>query len=129
GLAVAAALAEPLVVVLFGPGWEGVGPIFSLLAISGIFRAASSVAYWTYLATALTGALFRLQLWARPLMIAVIAAGTPWGGRGVAAGPAVAYAGYWVVSLLDVGRRANLPVRPFFTKAIFAMSVVAGPAA
>lgn len=129
GLAVAAALAEPLVVVLFGAGWEGVAPIFTLLAIGGIFRAASAVAYWTYLATALTGALFRLQLWTRPLMVGVIAAGTPWGGRGVAAGAAVAYAGYWVASLLDVGRRAQLPVRQFFSKALFAMLVVAAPAA
>lgn len=129
GLAVAAVLADPLVLVLFGPGWEGVAPIFALLAIAGIFRTASSVAYWTYLARALTGALFRLQLWSRPLMIGIIAAGTPWGARGVAAAVALAYAGYWAVSLVDVARRTRLAVRPFFTKAVFAMLVVASPCA
>ena len=128
-LAVAAALAEPHVRVLFGAGWDGVAPIFAVLAIGGIFRAAASVAYWTYLARALTGAMFRLQLWARPLMVAIIVAGTPWGGIGVATGVAVAYAGYWVVSLLDIGRRTQIPVAPFFGKAIFAMLVVAAPVA
>ncbi|NLF05398.1 MAG: lipopolysaccharide biosynthesis protein [Actinomycetales bacterium] len=128
-LAVAAALAEPLVHVLFGPGWEGVAPIFAILAIGGIFRAAASVAYWTYLARALTGAMFRLQLWTRPLMVAVIVAGTPWGGRGVATGVAIAYAGYWVASLVDVGRRTGIPVAPYFGKAIFALLAVAAPAA
>ncbi len=128
-LAVAAALADPAVRVLFGPGWDGVAPIFALLAIGGIFRAASSVAYWTYLARAQTGALFRLQLWTRPLMAGLIVAGTPWGGRGVAAGFALGCAGYWAVSLVDIGRRTQLSVRPFFAKALFAMLVVATPAA
>jgi len=128
-LALAAALAEPAVAVLFGPGWEPVAPMLALLAVGGVFRSAASVAYWTYLARGETGALFRLQLWTRPLMIGLVAAGAPWGGRGVAAGFALANAGYWLVSLRDVARRTGLPVRPFLAKAVLAMLGVALPVA
>jgi hypothetical protein len=37
-------LAEPLTRVLFGPGWEGVTPIFAVLSAAGLFLPLTSVA-------------------------------------------------------------------------------------
>lgn len=128
-LTVAAALAWPAIEVLFGPGWEGAAPIFAILALGGIFRAISSLAYWMFLAQALTDELFRLQLWTRPLMVGLIVAGLPWGAEGVAVGHLVAYAGYWVVSLIRVGRLTGIPVAPFFITSVRAMLAFTAPAA
>lgn len=127
--AVAGALAAPLILVLFGPGWERAAPIFAVLAIGGIFRAVSAVAYWIYLATARTSDLFRLQLWTRPVMIVLIVAGLPWGGVGVAWGYTIGFVFYWAVSLVAVGRKVQIPVRPYFAGTMLVLGVVAGPMA
>jgi len=128
-LAVAAALADPLISLLFGNRWVGLAPIFALLAIGGVFRSISQLAYWLFLATARTGSMLRLDLWCQPLMMVVIVAGVPWGPTGVAVGHLIAYAAYWVVSMIAVGRVTGIPVRPLFRKAMTAVGLVGLPSA
>lgn len=115
---VAAGLAEPLVLVLFGPRWAGVAPIFAVLALGGVFRAVAQIAYWIFLARDRTGHQLRQDLVLRPLMILVILAGLPWGPVGVAAGHSIAFLGYWIATMVYVGRVADVDVRPLLRNAV-----------
>jgi PST family polysaccharide transporter len=126
--AVAAALAEPLVLLLFGSAWAGVAPIFAVLALGGIFRAVSQIAFWIFLARDLPSAQLRQDLVLRPLMVAMILAGLPWGPVGVAAGHSVAYFMYWIATVLYAGRAARVDARPLFATAIRAIVLVSAPA-
>ncbi len=125
--AVAAGLAVPVVAVLFGPVWAGVAPIFAVLAIGGIFRSVAQIAYWIYLSRGATGAQLRLVLWTRPIMIAMILAGLPWGPLGVAFGHTVAYFLFWLVSLLAVGGATGVDSRALLSNARRAILFVSAP--
>ena len=106
--ALTTALSEPIVNILFGSQWTDVVPVLSILAAGGVFRAVSQISYWAFLARAKTGAQFRLYLYTRPFMIAMILAGLPWGAIGVAIGSSTAYTIYWVISLVAVGRAVDI---------------------
>lgn len=125
--AVAAGLAQPLVLVLFGARWQQVAPIFAVLALGGIFRAVAQIAYWIFLARGRTAAQLRQDLVLRPVMIVVILAGLPWGPMGIAAGHSIAFLGYWIATLIYVGRVTGLDVRPLFRNAVRAIVLIAAP--
>jgi PST family polysaccharide transporter len=125
--AVAAGLSVPLVLVLFGPGWTGVAPIFAVLCLGGIFRSVSQIAYWIYLSRGQTEAYLRLVLFTRPIMIAMLLAGLPWGPVGVAVGHSVSWFLYWFVSLVHVGRWAHTDTRMLFANARRAILYVSAP--
>ncbi len=127
--AVAAALAWPLVEVLFGPRWAGVAPIFAVLAVGGIFRAVAQIAYWIYLSSGRPGAQLRLSLVTGPATIALILAGLPWGAIGVAAGHSAAHLLVWVAQLAVAGRVSGTDVRPLFAGAVRAILGVGLPCA
>lgn len=126
-LSVAAGLATPLVLVLFGPRWIGVVPIFAILAVGGVFRTTATLAYWIFLAKGRTGTQLRQDLVARPIMIAIMVAGLPWGVVGVAAGHSIAFFLYWVVAFVTVGRSTGLDVRPLFRTAVRNAVLVSAP--
>jgi polysaccharide transporter, PST family len=125
--AVAAGLADPLVLVLFGRDWAGVAPIFAVLAVGGIFRAVAQIAYWIFLARDLTRKQLQQDLVLRPLMVGMILAGLPWGAVGVAAGHSVAFFLYWIATLVYAGRVARVDTRPLFATAIRAVGLVSVP--
>lgn len=125
--AVAAGLAQPLVLVLFGPQWTAVAPIFAVLALGGIFRSVSQIAYWIYLSRGQTGPYLRLVVVTRPIMIAILLAGLPWGPTGVAIGSSVSWFLYWLVSLVHVGRHTQIDTRMLFANARRAILYVSAP--
>lgn len=125
--ALAAGLSVPLVALLFGTGWEAVAPILAMLAIGGIFRGLSQVTYWITLAKGLTGSQLRFYLMARPIMIALIVAGLPWGAVGVAVGHSVAFALEWFASLWWIGRAARMDIGPLVRKALRSVLLVCLP--
>lgn len=127
--ALVAGLAVPIVAVLFGPGWEGVAPILMILAFGGVFRAVGSIPYWIFLSRGLTSQQFLMYLVVRPVLIAMIVAGVPWGVRGVAAGCSLGYVLDWGVQLWWSGRCARLSVRPIFANALRAIALVSAPIA
>lgn len=127
-LAVAAGLAGPLVALLLGARWAPAATMFMLLAIGGVFRAVEQISYWMFLSSGRTGAQFRLYLFTRPVMIALIVAGVAWGGNGVAAASSLGYFLYWIVSLIAAGRVVGMDVRPLFRKAIETICFVSAPA-
>lgn len=127
-LVVAAALSEPVVGLLLGDRWLPMAAIFAVLALGGIFRSIGQVSYWAFLSTARTGALLRLQLWTQPIMVALIVAGVPWGGVGVALGHLVANVFSWVASLVVAGQATGVDVRPLFATSAAAVAGTALPA-
>ncbi|MEW1957300.1 lipopolysaccharide biosynthesis protein [Kineococcus sp. NPDC059986] len=128
-LAVAAALASPVVEVLLGREWHAVAPVFAALAVGGVFRAVSQLAFWIYVSQGRPGAQFRMLLVTAPVMVALMVAGSPWGAVGVAVGHSAAHFLYWAVSLWHVGRVTGVPVGPLFTTASRAVLVVSLPMA
>ncbi|MBL8929577.1 MAG: lipopolysaccharide biosynthesis protein [Kineosporiaceae bacterium] len=127
-LAMAAGLADPLVRVLFGPGWEPVGPIFAALAVGGVFRAVAQIAYWVFLAEGLTGTQFRMYVLTRPIVIAVMLSGLPWGALGVAVTASVAYVLDWLVQMWWVARVSRAPAGRLLRTAVLAIAGVGLPA-
>jgi O-antigen/teichoic acid export membrane protein len=125
--AMCAALAKPMVDVLFGPKWHAVAPIFALLAIGGIFRSISQIAYWIFLSRGKTGAQFKQYLVTRPAMIAIILGGLPWGPIGVAIGCSIAYFLDWAISLWWVGRATGVDSRALFRNAFRSLFLVSAP--
>ncbi len=126
--AVAAGVAVPLTLVLFGSEWADVAPIFAILAVGGVFRSIQQIAYWTYLAKGRTTAQLKMILVTRPIMIAIILAGVPWGPLGVAVGHSVAYFLFWLASVWHVGRVTGVDSARLIRNAVRPVLVVCLPA-
>jgi PST family polysaccharide transporter len=78
--AVAAGVAQPLVLLLLGPGWEVAGTIFALLAIAGFAQAIGRLRTWLYISLGRSHRQFVYDLVARPIVIAGFFFGIWWGG-------------------------------------------------
>ncbi|MCK9900284.1 lipopolysaccharide biosynthesis protein [Frankia sp. Cpl3] len=87
-----ALLADVFVTGLMGPAWDGVVPIFQVLAIAGFAQAISSTAIWLWVSRGRADQMLRLSVVTRPLTVASFFAGLPWGPVGVA----------WAVSIASV---------------------------
>lgn len=78
--AVAAGVAEPLVRLLLGPGWEVAATLFALLAIAGFGQAVGRLRTWLYISLGRSHRQLLYDLFARPLVIAGFFFGLWWGG-------------------------------------------------
>ena len=125
--AVAVGLAEPVVLVLFGPVWVGVIPIFAVLAVGGVFRSVAQIAYWAYLARGKSGALFRQRMVTGSLTIAMVLGGLPWGPVGVATGATAANLFSWVIAVWHVGRVTGIDTRPLLVTAVRTIAIIGAP--
>lgn len=125
---IAAALSSPIVHIMLGSKWHMAGPIFGILALSGIFKAIDSASYQVWLAKGLTGRLMKFYLVSRPVMIAMILAGLPWGPKGVAIGVLVSSVAHWSVSTWYLCRCAKLDFRPLMATSLLGILVVIAPA-
>ncbi|KYH45862.1 hypothetical protein AZH51_09250 [Branchiibius sp. NY16-3462-2] len=126
--AMAAGMAHPLVLTLFGARWDAVTPIFIAIAIGGMFRGIGQVSYWMFLSRGKTGEQLRLFLVLGPLMVVLLLAGLPWGPIGVAIGHSVGHLTYWLVSLWRAGDVVGVPRAPLFWQATRSIFLVSGPA-
>ncbi|MEJ5866621.1 lipopolysaccharide biosynthesis protein [Pseudokineococcus sp. 5B2Z-1] len=127
-LLVVAGLADPVVDVLFGPGWAGVVPLLLVLALGGVPRALSQLAFWMYLSRGRTGAQLKQFLVTRPLLVVCVLAGLPWGALGVAVGHGVGHLLAWGISLWHAGRTTGVDVRPLVVTASRSVLLVGAPA-
>ena len=93
-------LAEPAVLVVFGPNWADMVPIFQLLAIGGAFRSLTQLTFWIFLALDESARQFRFNLWAQQTVTVLVVLGAAWGPLGVAVGHSVGYFVYWILSVL-----------------------------
>lgn len=78
--AVAAAVSEPLIAILLGPGWEQAATLFSLLAIAGIAQSIGSVLGWLYITLGRAHRQLVYYLVTRPMVIAGYFLGIWWAG-------------------------------------------------
>ncbi|WP_297083036.1 lipopolysaccharide biosynthesis protein [uncultured Demequina sp.] len=78
--AVAAGVAQPLVGVLLGPGWETAATLFALLAVAGFAQAIGRLRTWLYISLGHSHRQFVYDLIARPIVVAGYVLGIMWGG-------------------------------------------------
>jgi PST family polysaccharide transporter len=116
--AIGCAQAGPLIVVLLGDQWLDAAPIFQILAVAGVFHAASYALYWVFLAKGLTGTHLIFSLATRPLTIGLILLGAMWGPLGVATGYSLGLVILWPLTLWWIKRKSDAPVMALFTNAV-----------
>jgi PST family polysaccharide transporter len=94
------AVADDFVAVVFGPGWTALAPLIKIVAWVGMAQSVGTTIGTIYLATGHAGLALRVTLTSAPILIAGMAAGLPWGVRGVAIGYALAsFALFYYVAL------------------------------
>lgn len=126
--AIAAAVAQPLVFVLLGPGWDAAAGVFALLAIAGVAQAVGNVQGWLYISLGRAHRQLVYYLVTRPFVIASFFVGVWWNGMDglallyglvtlvlLAPGFAVAIRGTFVRGWQDV---ASPLVRPALVAAV-----------
>jgi PST family polysaccharide transporter len=106
---VIAAVSDPAIDLLLGPGWQGAKPILAILAIGGVFQGIGFVYYWVLLSRGLTGLQLRWTIIGRSATIAAIVAGLPWGPTGVAIGSTIGLALYWALMTVFPMRKTGVP--------------------
>jgi PST family polysaccharide transporter len=116
--AILLAQAPDVVHIALGPQWGETVPLFRLLLVAGFFQAAGYAAYWVFLARGLTRSQLRYGLASRPLMAAMVVAGSVWGVTGVAAAYTLAVALNWPASLLWLRRATDVPAGRMFTNGL-----------
>jgi PST family polysaccharide transporter len=104
-------LSAPIVQLVLGSRFAGSATIFQLLAIGGIFQAATFAYSWAFMALGATGLQLRFTVWTRLLMILFIVAGLPWGALGVALGSAIGLAINWAILTFVAISRLGLSSR------------------
>jgi len=116
--------ATPLLHVALGPSWAPSIPVFAVLTAGAAFRAMSQLAFWLFLSSGSTREQRRLNAIAYPCLVALMAAGLPWQGIGVAVGHTVGYALYWPVSLFFACRASGVALAPLARTAARVFAVV-----
>jgi O-antigen/teichoic acid export membrane protein len=95
--AVAASVAQPLVVIVLGPQWGAAAPIFQVLALGGVFQALGYVYYWIFLARGKTAVQLKYSIVGRVSMIGFIYVGVHFGPIGAASGAAAGFFLLWLL--------------------------------
>ncbi len=115
------AAAEPMILVVYGPGWEKAADIFQILLFAMYAQMIANLNGWIYISTGRTG---RMAVWGLiylPIVVAAFAISLPFGAIGVAKGftvativalvPCVAFASHGTaVSATAIFRQAFAPV-------------------
>ncbi|GGE98693.1 lipopolysaccharide biosynthesis protein [Mycetocola zhadangensis] len=139
--AIAAALAQPLVLLLLGPQWDETAAIFALLTIAGVAQAIGNVQGWIYISLGRAHRQLVYYLVSRPIIIGSFFVGLWWNGvNGLAlaygtASLAVLVPGFaWAIrGTFVTGRDVVLPVLrpaalvPFAFAAALATTLLALP--
>ncbi|MEO0455045.1 MAG: lipopolysaccharide biosynthesis protein [Cyanobacteria bacterium P01_A01_bin.114] len=81
--------AQDVILLLLGPQWSEIVPIFRALTVAVFVGMMYRVTKWIYVSAGETQRQFRWSLIHTPVMIAAIAVGVRWGAYGVAVGYAV----------------------------------------
>lgn len=119
----AAINSDAVVDMLLGDGWGVVAPIFTVLAIGGVFQTLSYATYWVFLARGLTGSNLRFALTTRAGMIGLIALGSIWGVSEVAIAYATSLALIWITGLIWIRNAAEAPVLRMFGEGMLVVGI------
>ena len=104
-------LADELVLVLLGRGWEAVAPTFRILAIGALFQPLYNTQAWLHVATGRADRVFRWGMIGTPLILVGFLIGLPWGIPGVATAYSVATIVVTIGSLCYAADSAGLAFR------------------
>lgn len=115
---VLAAVSDPTVDILLGPGWEEAKPIFAVLAIGGVFQGIGFVYYWIFLSRALTGLQLRWSIIGRSIMVALLIGGVFFGPLGVAVGSTLGQIFIWVLTTIFPMRKSGVARLPLLRIAL-----------
>ncbi len=131
--AMCVALAQPMVVALYGEKWAAAGPVLAVLAVYGSVRVVMALLADVLVACGATRGLFWIQLaWIAALIPAMVFGVLRQGIVGAAvAQVAVAVVLVVPLTLLVANRAAGVPVRPLLVALLwpFVSAVLAGGAA
>lgn len=106
--------AYPIIHIFLGPQWLGAAPLFQILAIGGLFQAASYASYWVFLSKGLTKQNFYFALTTRPITIGIILLGSMWGAEGVAWAYSLSLVLFWPLGLYWLSRISDAPAAAMF---------------
>jgi PST family polysaccharide transporter len=82
-------MSREVILVLLGPQWNAVWPIFTLLGIAALGQPISNTAGWLYVSQGRTRDILTWGIIGSSITVVAIIAGLPWGVLGVAASYAV----------------------------------------
>lgn len=113
-----AAVSDPLIDLLLGPGWQPAKAIFAVLALGGVFQGMGFVYSWVFLSRALTGLQLRWTILGRSCMVAAMCVGVLFGPVGVAVGATVGQAINWALLTFFPMARAGIARGPLIRIAL-----------
>lgn len=120
------ALTAPSVVpLLLGPEWAPIVPIVQILAFGECIHALSFVSYWGFLAERLPKQLLYYNLVTKPIAIACVIVGSPFGIVGIALGYVAGLAISWPINLAWLARTAQYPAGNFFARGARILTIAA----
>lgn len=128
-LALCVAQAAPIIAISLGSQWAPSVPLFQILAVAGLFQAASFATYWVVLSLGRTKRQFWYTLITRPLVIGLIIGGALWGVEGVAWAYALGNALLWPMGIVWLVRGSIAPAGRLFVGALRTIVVYALAAA
>ena len=130
--ALIALLADEIVRVLLGPGWEGAVPVVRILALMGLTLPVNVMSFKTFVATGQEAAYLRITAWQ---MLTALALGLAGASVSLEAFCAASVAASWVkaANILHASHRLFGPARPALAAialrgAMAAGAALAGPA-
>lgn len=122
-------IADNVVTIALGPGWEPVVPLFRVLCIAGVFEAVHYASYWIFVSQGLTSTLLRYTLTSRPVLILMVVAAAQGGVMEVAAAYSLWSAMAWPYALWCLSRSIELPVRTMIANCLRPLLVYPSAAA
>jgi PST family polysaccharide transporter len=84
-------MAQPLVLFLLGPRWEGVAPVFAWLCLGSLASPIYSSTFWLFTTQERTKRQLGYVAATSVISVASFIAGLPWGPAGVAAGAGLSF--------------------------------------
>lgn len=106
------ALAEPLILIVYGDKWLEVVPLFKVLSILGMFQAIATLSGNIYMALGETKKMFQLGLISKVLMISGIVGGLFLGGlMGMVYGYCITSGLAFFIETYNLGKLINLKLR------------------
>jgi PST family polysaccharide transporter len=105
-----------VVLLLLGPNWQGVSPIFSILALAGLIQPICSTAGWLFISQGRTAEILRWGIVSSVMIVLSFTIGLKWGAVGVA----LAYSCTFVVLVAPllfwfVGRSGPVKARHIYS--------------
>lgn len=83
-------MAPEIILVVLGEQWHGAAPIFSVLALGGLFQPVASSMGWVFLSLGQADRMFRWAIIVLPVFLLGYLVGVHWGATGVAWGFVIA---------------------------------------